>query len=130
MKRLGCAILALMVCMGLLVGCAKKPTPLPPLEEIPVDEWIRSNVDPIPTKKLTQETFEMLVGGMPLETVEIILGKGQWTEVCKNYDDSLKVYYEWAGLHGERLKLKFLGDRLQSVTSFQGLTVYDSDLFW
>ena len=127
MKRLFCVILALIVCMGMLAGCAKKPTPLPPMEEIPrrigPDPYLHSEEDPIPSKKLTQETFELLVNDMTLETVEMILGKGQWTEACKRYDGTLEVYYEWAGLNGERLKLEFWGDRLQSVTSFQGLTV-------
>ena len=127
MKRLLCAVLALLVCMGMFAGCAKKPTPLPPIEEIPKltgpDPYLHSNEDPIPSKKLTQETFDLLVHDMTLETVEMILGEGQWTEVYIRSDGVLEVYYEWAGLNGERLKLEFLGDRLQSVTSFRGLTV-------
>ena len=116
MKRITCAVLAMMLCLGVFAGCAKKPTPLPPMEEIPVNEWIYSRVDPIPTKKLPQEIDDKLHRGMTLEEVEEILGKGQWEEA--KYDTihkELDVVYFWVGVKGQGLSILFHNEEASSV---------------
>lgn len=110
MKRFFCAVLAMLLCLGVFAGCAKKPTPLPPLEEISM-EGVHSHVEAIPTKKLTQENFDKLYRGMSLEEAEYFLGKGQWIRAYYfNAMDRLDVCYAWAGLDGQKLGIWFTDD--------------------
>ncbi len=112
MKRITCAVLAMMVCFTLFIGCEEKD---PGVGE---GERYYTHKEPKPNSRVDQYGYDRIIheterygnvyGDIELSEVEDYLGPGQLIEVYRAKTGETYRKYAWLGENGEKLRSLFI----------------------